>query len=212
MLLTTAVLLIQIWWDMRAISSRDHRGAFVRTMSMLAPVIALGFAVWGVALSFMDDETVSRSLAPPEVLPRLQRLQVYFSAWMERPLFGHGLGSIRLVRDHVTTLANADALTAAGGAQNVLLHWLVEIGIAGTLAMAVALAAIHVGILRAFKTVKAPRTFLRLALVASLLLLLHGVADSSLDLPSLIWLYALLLGAACGVATFRRSSSERGAG
>jgi hypothetical protein len=60
--------------------------------------------------------------------------------------------------------------------------------------------------------VKAPRTFLRLALIASLLFLLHGAMDSSLDLPSLIWLYALLLGAACGVAAYRRSSSEERTG
>jgi hypothetical protein len=30
------------------------------------------------------------------------------------------------------------------------------------------------------------------------------MTDSSLDLPSAVWLYALLLGAACGVATGRR--------
>jgi hypothetical protein len=39
-------------------------------------------------------------------------------------------------------------------------------------------------------------------------MLLHGMADSSLDLPSAVWLYALLLGAACGVATGRRSGSH----
>jgi O-antigen ligase len=211
-LFTTAVLLIQIWWDMRAITQRDHRGAFIRAVAAIAPLVALGFAGWGVALAFLHDETVGRGLAHPDMLPRVQRLQVYFNAWLESPLFGHGLGAITLVRDHAMTLANAEALAATGGAQNAPLHWLVETGVAGTLALALMLGAIHIGILRAFRTLKAPRTFLRLALVASLLLLLHGLTDSSLDLPSLIWLYALLLGAACGVATARRTPSERRTG
>jgi O-antigen ligase len=212
MLLMTSLLLIQIWWDTRAITQRDHRSVFVRTMAGLAPFVALGFAVWAVALAFLRDETIVRTAAHPEILPRLQRLQVYFSAWLEQPFFGHGLGSIDLVRDRLTTLANADALTAPGGAQNVALHWLVETGVVGTLVLALVIGAVHVGILRAFRTVKAPRTFLRLALIASLLFLLHGAMDSSLDLPSLIWLYALLLGAACGVAAYRRSSSEERTG
>lgn len=208
-LLTTALLLIQIWWDMRAISSRDHRGALVKTMSMLAPLVAVGFIAWAVALAFLHDETAPHgAVGHPEILTRLQRLQVYFNAWLERPLLGHGLGSIAMVRNHAMTLANADALAAPGGAQNVALHWLVETGVAGTLALGAVIAAIHVGILRAFSTVKAPRTFLRLALIASLLMALHGAVDNSLDLPSLIWLYALLLGAACGVATYRRTGAE----
>jgi O-antigen ligase len=211
-LFTTAVLLIQIWWDMRAITQRDHRGVFIRTIAAITPLIAVGFVGWGVALAFLPDEAAVRGAANAEVLPRLQRLHVYFNAWMEKPFFGHGLGSIAMVRDHAMTLANADALSAPGGAQNTLLHWLVEIGVAGTATIVLALGAIHVGILRAFRTVKAPRTFLRLALIASLLFLLHGAVDSSLDLPSLIWLYALLLGAACGVATSRRTSSERRSG
>ena len=208
MLVITSLLLIQIWWDTRAITHRDHRSIFIRTIAGLAPFVGLGFAAWAVALAFLRDETVARSLAHPETLPRIQRLVVYFNAWLERPFFGHGLGSIEQVRDHAMTLANADALTAPGGAQNVLLHWLVEAGVVGSSILALAIFAIHFGILRAFKALKAPRTFLRLAFVASLLLVLHGTIDSSLDVPSLTWLYALLLGAACGVASARRPAPE----
>ena len=207
-LLLTSLLLIQIWWDTRAITHRDHRSTFVRTAAGLAPFVGLGFAAWAIALGYLQDETVPRSLAHPEILPRVHRLEVYFNAWLERPLFGHGLGSIERVRDHAMTLANAEALAAPGGAQNVVLHWLVEAGVAGSLALATAILAIHLGILRAFRTVRAPRTFLRLAFVASLLLLLHGVVDSSLDVPSLIWLYSLLLGAACGGPASRRPTLE----
>jgi hypothetical protein len=67
----------------------------------------------------------------------------------------------------------------------------------------------HGRIIAALRSHRTPRTFLRLAAIASLLMLLHGVTDSSLDLPSAVWLYAFLLGAACGVATGSRPASEQ---
>jgi hypothetical protein len=100
-------------------------------------------------------------------------------------------------------------MLAPGGAQNVALHWLVEVGAVGLAAVLIILAAMHVRIVTAMTHRGAVRTFLRLAIAASLLLLLHGVTDNSLDLPGVTWLYALLLGAACGVATMK--SSQRSA-
>lgn len=208
MLFAAAVLLFQAWWDTRAITGRDHRSRWVRVLAQATPLAAAAIAAWGVGLAYMRDETVIGAVASQDILPRLQRLQVYFAAWLEQPFLGHGLGSIAQVRDHAMTLANAEALGAPGGAQNVVLHVLVEAGAAGLVVLALALGAVHAGLLRAIGAVKAPRTFLRLAFAASLLMVLHGVADSSLDLPSAIWLYAFLLGAACGVAVFRRPSTE----
>ncbi|MBI1359043.1 MAG: hypothetical protein GC155_02040 [Alphaproteobacteria bacterium] len=208
-LLTGGVLLFQACWDTWAITQRDHRNPLVRWLARLSPLIAAGLCGFGIVQSFLHDESVSSQVAHTDILPRLQRLQVYFSAWLERPLFGHGLGSLHIARDRLATLSNAEVLAAPGDAQNVFLHWMVETGAVGTLAILTAIAAIHVGIFRAFGGGKMPRTFIRLALVASLLMTLHGVADNSLVLPSLVWLYAFLLGAACGVAVSRRGSSSR---
>jgi O-antigen ligase len=208
LLLTIAVLIFHMWWDSLAITGRDHRGIIVRLGAQLAPFLALGLAAWGVGLSWLHDETVAPGAGVGATLSHVQRLEAYMQAWAQKPTFGYGLGSIESVGDRVTTLANAKAMLAPGGAQNVFVTWLVETGVAGLVMLVLALGAMHARIIGAMGTRRVPRTFLRLAVVCGLLLLLHGVTDSSLDIPGVVWVYALLLGAACGVATGSRGGSR----
>lgn len=207
-LLTTAVLLAHIWWDTRAITNRPHRSAIIRIASRVAPLVAIVFAALGVALSWLRDESVAPGVGLSDTLPHIQRIEAYIAAWLQSPIFGHGLGSIDIVGDGAMTLANAKAMLSPGDVQNVFVHWLVEGGIVGLAAVLLFIGAMHIRIISALGQRKAPRTFARLAIAAGLLLMLHGVSDSSLDLPDVAWLYALLLGAACGVATARSSSQN----
>ena len=181
-----------------------HRGVLARLAALSAPVIALALAAWGVSDAWMYDETVTPGVGGSDQLPNMQRITAYMSAWMESPALGHGLGSASIIGDKSTTLFNAKAMLAPGQAHNVFVTWLVEVGIVGLTLLVFALAAMHARITGALRSRRTPRTFLRLTLIASLLMLLHGVTDSSLDLPSAVWLYAFLLGAACGLATGRR--------
>ena len=211
-ILAAAIILLHAWWDTRAISSRDHRGFVIKIAGRLAPFAALGLAAWGIALGWLHDESIAPGVGLSAELPRLQRFETYFEAFLQQPIFGHGLGSIGAVGAEATQLANAKAMLAPGGAQNVFVHWLVEAGAAGLAAILIILGAVHLRIVTAMGHRGAVRTFLRLAIAASLLLFLHGVTDSSLDLPGVNWLYALLLGAACGVATMKngqRSSANK---
>ena len=201
----TATLVGHAWWDMHAILERDHRSILMRIAARLAPLIALGLAAWGVYIAWFHDESVAAGVGLSETPPHVQRFMAYFEAWQQRPLQGFGIGSVESVGDRATTLWNAKAMLAPGDAQNVFLHWLVEAGAIGAAAIVLVLAAIHFRIFSALGSKGMPRTFLRLAVAAGFLLLLHGVSDSSLDIPSIAWLYALILGAACGVATSRRS-------
>ncbi len=203
-ILTAAVLVGHVWWDMLAISMREHRGILMRLAAFVAPFVALGLAAWGVADAWINDETIAAGVGASEQLPNVQRIQAYMSAWMENPAFGHGLGSVASVGDKSTTLFNAKAMLAPGDTHNVFVTWLVELGIVGLALLVFAVVAMHTRIFTAMKSRRTPRTFPRLAVMASILMLLHGVTDSSLDLPSAVWLYAFLLGAACGVATGRR--------
>ncbi|MDP3495525.1 MAG: O-antigen ligase family protein [Hyphomonadaceae bacterium] len=204
MVLTLAVLVALMWWDTLAISTREHRGIPMRLAAILAPFIAVGLAVWGIGLGWISDETITPGVGDSDIMPNMQRIQAYMSAWMESPAFGHGLGSIGAEGDKAMTLFNAKAMRAPGDAHNVFVTWLVEAGIVGLALLVLALGAMYTRIFAALKSRRTPRTFLRLAVVAGALMFLHGVTDSSLDLPSAVWLYALLLGAACGVATGRR--------
>lgn len=203
-ILTLAVLAGYAWWDSRAITARDHRGLVTRLAALVTPFIAIGLAAWGVTLAWISDETIVPGLGVSDTMPNIQRIQAYMGAWMDSPVFGHGLGSISVEGNEAMTLFNAKAMHAPGEAHNVFVTWLVETGIIGLALLVFALAAMHTRIFAALKSRRTPRTFLRLAVVAGALMLLHGMTDSSLDLPSAVWLYALLLGAACGVATGRR--------
>ncbi len=204
MLMTAAVLVGLAWWDTLSISTRAHRGILLRLGALVAPVIAIGLAVWGVGLAWVHDETIAPGIGLSDTLPNVQRITAYMGAWMEQPAIGHGLGSVDVVGNRATTLLNAKAMLAPGDTHNVFVSWLVETGLIGLALLVLALGAMHARIFAALTSRKTPRTFLRLAVMAGVLMLLHGVSDSSLDLPSATWLYALLLGAACGVATGRR--------
>lgn len=203
-ILTSAVLLLLMWWDTLTISTRDYRGLAMRLAAITAPLIVLGLIGWAASLAWFNDET-GQGLGATDASPTAQRLGAYLTAWLDSPALGHGLGSIKAEGAKAMTLFNANAMLVAGEARNAPVTWLVETGIIGTSLLLAVLGAMHYRIFAALKTRHAPRTFLRLAVAATALLLLHGFTDSSLDLPSAVWLYALLLGAACGVATGRRT-------
>jgi O-antigen ligase len=204
-LLTAGVMLVHAAWDTAPIASRPHRNFFVRILHHLTPFAGLSLIALGVGLAWLVDESVVPGIGATDTLNHIQRLEAYVQAWLKQPVFGHGLGSVDAVGNSAMTLWNARAMLAPGDAQNVFVHWLVEAGVVGLGVLLLVLGAMHARILAAMKAHKAPRTFARLAFAATGLLLLHGVSDFSLDLPSATWLYALLLGAASGVATIRRS-------
>jgi hypothetical protein len=207
-MITGGVIVLHAWWDTRTLVRHTERGLVRRVIGRVTPFLAIGVVAWGIWLAYAEDESVADGLAGAVPFTSFQRLQTYWFAFQQHPVFGIGLGNLEIVRDRVTTLANARALLAPGDAQNVALSWLVEAGVAGTAALTLLLGAMHVQLARGLGSRHAPRTFLRLALAASLLLLIHGLTDSSLNLPSLVLLYAFLLGAGCGVASWRRPSSS----
>jgi hypothetical protein len=208
-LFLASVLLGYVWWDTLGVIEPKERSSSVRLLSMLTPVAALALAGWGFWLVFMQHEALTGGDAIAGTAAHIGRLDAYFAAFLQQPVYGHGLGSIAAVGDQTTTLQNAGAMLAPGGAQNVVLTWLVETGVAGTAVLFLFLFAMHLALSRGFGSRRIPRTFLRLAFAASALMLLHGLADSSLDLPSAVWLYAFILGAGCGVASLQRGLKKR---
>lgn len=204
-----SLLLGHAWWDTLAIATRPHRGLAMRFVVFLTPALAIALAIWGAADGWLHDETIAPGIGLSDTLPNSQRFDAYTGAWLRSPALGHGLGSIDAQAAAAQTLQNAKVMLAPGGAHNVFLSWLVEGGLVGLAIMLVALGAAHARIFRTFISTRAARTFARLAFAATALLLLHGLTDSSLNLPSVIWLYALLIGIACGLAPTGRKRSER---
>lgn len=207
MLFAASALLLHTWWDSRAIIDRPHRGKILVWLAYISPFLAIGLAGLGLFFAYVRDDSAAFSAIAGDDFARIQRLQTYFAAFLQKPVFGHGFGSLDEVRDAGMNLHNASALLVDGGPQNVVLSWLVQGGGAAFLAAFAVVAAMHVALARSLGIRRQPRTFLRLSLISSFFLLLHGVTDSSIDLPAAIWLYALIIGAGCGVAAAQRSSS-----
>lgn len=206
LLLCTGVCLGHVWWDTRSILTRDHRSLWVRIAERSAPVAALLLVAGGLALGWMQDETVNAAAAGLGDSPRLQRLTAYLDAWRASPIFGHGLGSIETVRDRSMVLGNAIALQAPDDAQNVIVRWLVEAGAAGLAIMIVLLAVPAAAVIRSLGNRRNPRTFARLSLSLGVFLLAHGILDSTLDLPAVFLLLAFVTGLSTGIA---RVSAKR---
>ncbi len=204
MLMTAGILIGHFWWDLLPILTRNGSGLAARLAAFVLPLVAVGLAAWGVTQGWLSDETIAPGIGQGELLPNIQRIEAYMAAWAQSPALGHGLGSIEAIAAQQQTLANAKVMLAPGQAHNVYVTWLVETGLAGLGVLVLVLTAMHARIFGALGSRRIPRTFLRLAIVASVLMFLHSVTDSSLDLPSAVWLYALILGAACGVASASR--------
>ncbi len=199
-LMALGIMLAYVWWDTLSIMSRPHRGLTGRIAVIATPILACVLVIWGVTDGWLRDETVPPGIGLGDALPNLQRFDAYSSLWLQKPLTGHGLGSVGIAGATVQTLDNAKATLAPGGPHNVFVSWVVETGFVGLALLLVALAAVHFRIMTTLASRRAPRTFTRMSFATSGLLLLHGVTDSSLNMPSLTWLYALLLGIACGLA------------
>jgi O-antigen ligase len=206
LLFVGAVLLIHAWWDLLPIIGRERYGILLRVGVIATPVFALALAIAGVATGWSVDETITPGLGLSDTPPFLQRIDAYTASWMESPLLGHGLGSLAAEGARHQTLENAKVMLAPGGAHNVFLTWLVETGLLGLALFLATIAATHLRIFRAVVARKGSRTFPHMALAAGLLLLLHGITDSSLNVPAVAWLYALLVGAACGLAPARKNT------
>lgn len=199
-LFAAAVLLVHAWWDLLPIIGRERYGIVVRSGVIAAPVVAAALAIAGIAAGWTFDETIAPGLGLSDAPPFMQRVEAYAASWMDSPIVGHGLGSLAAEGAKYQTLENARVMLAPGGAHNVFLAWTVETGLLGLGLLLAAIAATHLRIFRAVTSRRGSRTFPHMALAAGGLMLLHGITDSSLDVPAVAWLYAVLVGAACGLA------------
>lgn len=171
---------------------------FLRRRRVFLVLGAAAFIVLLLAISGEINPQHAEALLH-NVEGRTRSFAIYWDLWLQKPWFGHGLGSFDSVVDEAATLQTADALTQMGAAHNVVLQWLLQQGILGTAGMLLVLMVIFRPILRALFTNSAkPRNFLRLSIALSFLVFGHGMVDYALEIPSIMWTYAFILGLAAG--------------
>ena len=143
---------------------------------------------------------------------RLRTYAIYWELWLEKPWLGYGLGSFNAVNDGAATLQTADALVPMGAAHNVFLQWLLQQGVLGVAAMTFVMAVVFYPIIMALSTPSSkPRNFLRLVIALTVLVFGHGMVDYALEIPSIMWTYAFILGLAAGYSTQTRLRRSRSA-
>ncbi|MGV6820719.1 MAG: O-antigen ligase family protein [Parvularcula sp.] len=132
-----------------------------------------------------------------------------WQAFLDAPLFGHGLGRFSQALASVTDAETAPALINQGAAHNFVLQWLVQTGIVGTLAGAMIVAAPILAIVRGLRRRRRLRAPLKASLVIFAVVFGHGLIDYALEIPAIVWWLSLFLGYGAGIADGRSSRTNR---
>ncbi|MDP3406191.1 MAG: O-antigen ligase family protein [Brevundimonas sp.] len=175
------------------------------------PLMALGgVLVLGAVLLLVQGNTLFAdrfgTLAEGDSI-RSAVAAAHWQAFLDSPLLGYGLGSYAQVNNQIMTQANAGALSVSVIQHNAYLQWLEEAGVIGAAPM-FALIAVILGT-TAWRAYRRPRNRILVVglLAGSLIVLLHAAVDVSLNTPSFVAFWTLMLG--LGFAMSQASSRGR---
>jgi O-antigen ligase len=168
-------------------------------------------AVVGVGALLASSGTVARlgGTTLLDASDRLTAYEVHTEAFLAAPWRGYGLGTFSALNDVLQTAENHHDLDELHALHNVYLQWLEETGVAGASFMFASIACILAHIWGGLSQRARMLTWLRAMLMASLLVLAHGLVDYALQVPSIAWQWALLLGVGAGIAAPRSREARR---
>ncbi len=126
------------------------------------------------------------------------------AAIADRPWMGWGLDGFDQALAAQMTRENAASLILQGAAHNVILQWLMQIGVIGTLAMAVPIVLLFRHLGSAARRHTENRTQIRLVVVMGSFVFLHGQLDYALEIPAILWWVAFFLGWGQGASVASR--------
>jgi O-antigen ligase len=124
---------------------------------------------------------------------RTELFAAHWGAFTASPLFGWGLGSFDAVNLQLMTAETAPALWHIRATHNVYLQWLEEAGLVGAVPM-----FLLIGVILASTVMRSGsgrgQTLLIGLLCANLVILVHGLTDFALQVPSIAAFWSFLLG------------------
>jgi O-antigen ligase len=151
--------------------------------AVAALVIGGADTLW-TRLESVDSDSATRNVI----------FSVHWNAFLQSPLFGHGLGSFSAINAQQMTPENFSALRTIGATHNVYIQWLEEAGVLGALPMFALIALIISTAIRRAALQDTSATLQRGLIAASLVLLIHGTTDYAIQVPSIAAFWAYLLG------------------
>ena len=117
---------------------------------------------------------------------------VYWTAFLDAPLFGGGLGTATYVTKLGLTPETYESLWNVQSAHNWALQWLAEGGLAATIPMTAAISTLILGAFRGLD-IRSARALLPLLFV-NVMILTHGLTDFALQIPAFAMYWSFLLG------------------
>ncbi len=197
-LASTFAVFVFIGWELsrsqgRAGGGKNAIGAFILVSGLLS-----------LAVIVSGDLVVERFTTAR--LGDANRLETFTAHWraISAALWtGYGMGTFYLVNDTLMNVQNWVFVNNIGAMHNVYLQWLEEGGLIGAFFMWSLLGGIIWSIFMGLRRRRRMRTWIRSVLCITLLLLLHGFVDYSLQVPSISMSWAMLLGVGFGLGTVR---------
>ncbi len=193
-----AILVLAAWELVASKRRRDNSNRFAVSMVLL--FMALGI------LSFMfSGEMIIKRLSGTHLIDvnRDTAFAIHWQAFKAVPWTGYGMGSFYQVNDLLMNVQNWYALHNLGALHNVYLQWLEEAGIIGTVLMFSTITLVLWHIFKGLGVRQRMHTWIRTILCVSLFILLHGMMDYGLQVPSIAMTWALLLGIGFSLAMKR---------
>lgn len=200
-------------------------GSRMGTLATLAGVLTLG--VWqafaepgrswrtlGVAAGVTLIAAVVVGLGNDLVLRRVAALDqdvdirsvifaVHWRAFLDAPLWGSGLGTFTDVNSYLMSAETYRELWSIRATHNVYLQWLQEAGLIGSAPMFGLIGFVIVAAALRAGTLSRGGWALRALVAANVVVLVHGLTDYALQVPSIAALWALLLGVQFGFGQVR---------
>jgi O-antigen ligase len=187
------------------IFARNWRGLKATTLlyGLLALATVAVFA-WSSDLLFDRLSSISADWAGQ----RAQLYTIHWDAYLASPWLGYGLGSFDEVNKLLQTPINYPMVWNIRAVHNVYLGWLEEAGIVGAVPMFGCIGFIIIRTALGTVWRRRSTTWLRGSCAASLVVLIHGWSDFTLEVPAMAMLWALLLGAGYALSASRGGSDN----
>jgi hypothetical protein len=198
----TATLISAVLFTVWEIFARDWRGIQKRNI-----IYGLVFVLGVLVLAWSGGVLVDRYTSSVKDFVE-QRQAIYDAHWpafLDSPWFGYGLGTFDEVNKLVQTAINYPVLWDLRATHNVYLQWLEEGGIAGAVPMFACIAWLLFGIALGTRNRRRMTTWLRGLVAASVVILIHGWSDFSLEVPAIAMTWSALLGAGYAISTSQRA-------
>lgn len=200
------VLMVYLIWELVV----ARRAAQARLVGPALVAVSALVAVFGLFFVLSGDMAEARyAQIDGDAGTRALMFRTYLGAMEGHWLTGHGFGSFQTVNNAVMTADNAAVFQELGAVHNVVIQWLLQVGLAGTLAMIGVMGAVGVALWRGLGRAIPGRTRLRAVIAVAAFVGLHSMVDYAVEIPGFMWLFAFILGIGLGLAgTGARRRSE----